>query len=207
MSDSIKNQVDSPKNNSAKYDQLVSDIHNSITTRLADLMSILLNSAQDKLFDMSEAADNNEDQTQYFELMNQIRELKPEISVTFDEKIKALLIPAKDHKTQQAQDKDDDSELSLIDQDEMESIVLVKGIGERASSKYREQLQHLEARFEYLALKTPAIFKNDALLPTNFCQAFDDALGDNFSNTNKKLLFSMFDAELASKLDALYDSI
>lgn len=207
MSDSIKNQVDSPKNNSSKYDQLVSDIHNSITTRLADLMSILLNSAQDKLFDMSESADNNEDQTQYFELMNQIRELKPEISVTFDEKIKALLIPAKDHKTQLAQDKDDDSELSLIDQDEMESIVLVKGIGERASSKYREQLQHLEARFEYLALKTPAIFKNDALLPTNFCQAFDDALGDNFSNTNKKLLFSMFDAELASKLDALYDSI
>ena len=207
MSDSIKNQVDSHKNKTAKYDQLVSDIHNNITTRLTDLMSKLLNSAQDKLFDMSEASDNNEDQTHYFELMNQIRDLKPEIAVTFDEKVKAILIPAKDHKTQQTQDKDDDGELSLIDQDEMESIVLVKGIGERASSRYREKLQHLDARFEHLALKTPVVFKSDALLPTNFCQAFDDALGDNFSNTNKKLLFSMFDAEIASKLDTLYDSI
>lgn len=191
-----------------QYDKLVVDISNNLTTRLADLMSKLLNSAQDKLFNMSDEADNNEDQRRYFELMNQIRTLKPVIAGTFNRKIKEYLAPAKDFDAKQKQKKaSDEDELSLVAQDEMESMVLVKSIGERANSKYREQLSHLEARLEHLALKTINIFRKDALMPTNFCQAFDAALADEFDNENKKLLFRMFDAEVTSKLDALYDSI
>jgi len=47
----------------------------------------------------------------------------------------------------------------------------------------------------------------DALLPTHFCQAFNEALADNFDNANKKLLFGMFEIEVTDKLNALYDSI
>ena len=204
MSENEKNQEDKIN----EYDKLVVDISNNLTTRLSDLMSKLLNSSQDKLFNMSDEADNNEDQTRYFELMNQIRLLKPSIANTFNKKIKEYLVPAKDFESKQAKIKSsNDDELSLIDQDEMEGMVLVKGIGERASSKYREQLSHLEARFEHLALKTSNIFKKEALMPTNFCQAFDDALANDFSNADKKLLFGMFDIEVANKLEALYDSI
>jgi hypothetical protein len=204
MSEMAKNQEDKI----SQYDKLVVDISNNLTTRLADLMSKLLNSAQDRLFNMSDEADNNEDQRRYFELMNQIRTLKPVIASTFNKKIKEYLVPAKDFDAKQKRGKtSDEDELSLVDQDEMESMVLVKNIADRANSKYREQLSHLEARFEHLALKTTNIFKQNALLPTNFCQAFDDALADNFANIDKKLLFSMFDTEVACKLDALYDSI
>jgi len=205
MSENNKNQ----NYKISEYDKLVVDIRNNLTTRLTDLMSKLLNSAQEDLFDISEAADNNEDQTRYFELMNQLRVLKPTIADTFDKKVKEFLIPAKDYEANQEQQHkaEEDDELSLVGQDEMEGIVLVKGIGERAGAKYREQLQHLEARLEHLALKTPTVFTKDALLPTNFCQAFNDALADDFDNTNKKILFGMFDIEIANKLDALYDSI
>ncbi|HEB81730.1 MAG TPA: DUF1631 family protein [Gammaproteobacteria bacterium] len=193
----------------SQYDKLVVDIRNNISTRLADLMSKLLNSAQDKLFTLSDEADNNEDQTRYFELMNQVRNLKSEIADTFNARIKDYLVPKKDFEEKMAQQKKEieEEELSLVDPDEMEGLVLVKGIGERAAARYREQLSHLEARFEHLALKTDTVFKEDALKPTNFCQAFDDALADHFDTTNKKLLFQMFDAEVANKLDALYDSI
>ena len=205
MSETDKNQQDYKMN---QYDKLIVDISNNLTTRLGDLMSKLLNSAQEKLFTLSDEADNNEDQTRYFELMNQVRTLKPEIARVFDRKIKEYLVPAKDFEDKQQEHKDDlEGELSLVDQDEMEGIVLVKGIGERAAGKYREQLSHLEARLEHLALKTPNTFKEDALQPTNFCQAFDDALADHFDNINKKILFGMFDVEVANKLDALYDSI
>ncbi len=191
------------------YDKLVVDIRNNLTTRLGDLMSKLLNSAQDNLLDMSEAADNNKDQARYFELMHQLRALKPSIASTFDKKVKGLLLPASEFEASQTQHKieDEDDELSLVGQDEMEGIVLVKSIGERAGSKYREQLQHLEARLEHLALKTSTVFTKDALLPTHFCQAFNDALSDDFDKINKKILFSMFEIEVTSKLDALYDSI
>lgn len=190
------------------YDKLVVDIRNNLTTRLADLMSKLLNSAQDKLFSLSDEADNNEDQTRYFELMNQVQNLKPEIAETFNARVRDYLIPKGDFEEKQKKlKKEEDEELSLVDPDEMEGLVLVKGIGERAAAKYREQLSHLEARFEHLGLKTDTVFKEDALKPTNFCQAFDDALADHFDTANKRLLFQMFDVEVANKLDALYDSI
>lgn len=204
MSEIDKNQEDKIN----QYDKLVIDISNNLTTRLADLMSKLLNSAEDKLFNMSDEADNNEEQRRYFELMNQVRSLKPIIASTFNKNIKEYLVPAKDFESKQKKKKSsNEDELSLVDQDEMESMVLVKSIGDRANAKYREQLSHLEARFEHLALKTNNIFKQNALVPMNFCQAFDDALGDQFENIDKKILFSMFDVEIAHKLDALYDSI
>lgn len=204
MSENTENHLD----NKGIYDKLIVDIHNNISTRLSDLMSKLLNSTQDKLFDMSNEADNNEDQTRYFELMNQIRTLKTTIADNFNENITEYLVPAKEFEEKQKKKPDDDyGELKLVAQDAMEGILLVKGIGERASAKYREQLSHLEARLEHLALQTPKVFKKDALLPTNFCQAFNDALADNFENTNKKLLFSLFDTEVTGKLEGLYDSI
>ena len=202
-----KNKTEKVKKLS-QYDQLVVDMVNNLSTRLTDLMSKLLNTAQDKLFTLSDEADNNEDQRRFFELMNQIRELKPEIATSFSENILDYLIPAKELEAKEKEQlTSDDDELSLVGQNEMEGIILVKSIGERATSKYREQLSHLEARLEHLALQSETVFKKDALIPSNFCQAFDDALSDNFDNDSKKVLFSMFDTEIASKLDALYDSI
>jgi len=208
MSENEENQEDISNNKISEFDKLVIDIHNNLVTRLDDLMSKLLNSAQDKLFSMSDEADSNEEQTRYFDLMNQIRTLKSEIALNFNSNIKEYLRPAKEFTPKHERNEiESEDELSLVDQDEMEGIVLVKGIGERATAKYREQLSHLEARLEHLATKTSMVFKQDAVIPTNFCQAFDDALADNFDNNNKKLLFGMFDAEVANKLDAVYDSI
>ena len=80
MSENKENQED--KNNKiSEFDKLVVDIHNNLVTRLDDLMSKLLNSAEDKLFNMSDEADSNEEQARYFELMNQVRTLKPEIAI------------------------------------------------------------------------------------------------------------------------------
>jgi len=192
----------------SQYDKLVVDIRNNLITRLDDLMSKLLNSAQEKLFSLTDEADSNEEQTRYFDLMNQIRNLKTGIAENYTKNIKEYLVPAEQYETSHKKaEADEETELSLIGQDEMEGIVLVKGIGERATAKYREQLSHLEARLEHLATKTSTVFKQDAVVPTNFCQAFDDAMEDHFNNANKKLLFSMFDVEIANKLDALYDSI
>jgi len=204
MNENNKNKKDQIN----QYDKLVVDIRNNLITRLDDLMSKLLNSAQEKLFNLSDEADSNEEQTRYFDLMNQIRTLKSGIADSYTKNIKGYLVPAQQYEaSHKKHEEDDNGELSLIGQDEMEGIVLVKGIGERATAKYREQLSHLEARLEHLATKTTTVFKNDAVAPTHFCQAFDDALANHFDNANKKLLFSMFDVEIANKLGTLYDSI
>ncbi|NOR43155.1 MAG: DUF1631 family protein, partial [Gammaproteobacteria bacterium] len=207
MSDTNKNQIDSQEKGTNSFDQLVIEINTNINALFPDLISSLLNSAQDKLFNISNEADNNEIQTRYFELMNQVRTLKGSITADFCNNVKEYLLPADEfeqkHNSQQSSNED---ELSLVGQNDMESLVLVKGVGERAAGKYMEQLSQLELRLKELSQKTNIIFKSDALDPTNFCQAFDDALTDVFDNSNKKILFGMFDAQVANKLDDLYDS-
>lgn len=186
---------------------MVTDIGNNVAMRLYDLISNLLNSSQDILFKMSDEADNNDDRSRYFELMNQIRMFKATIANDFNNNIKEFLLPAGEYEARQLDKQLSDDELSLVDENDMEGMILVKCIGERATTKYHEQLSYLEARLDYLQLKTDKIFKTDALTPTNFCQAFDDALSGNFDIGNKKLLFGMFDEEVANKLDALYESV
>lgn len=191
----------------SQYDKLIVDIKNNLTTRLDDLMSKLLNSAPDKLFDMADAASSNEEQNRYFELMNLVRSLKSELASTFTAEIRKFLVPASDYQSINPENNKEPDELSLIDPEEMEGMVLIKGIGGRATAQYREQLSHLEARLEHLSLKTSAVFDTEALSPINFCQAFDNTIKDHFDTDARKLLFGMYEAEISNKLESLYDSI
>ncbi len=195
------------QSNINQYDKLVIDIKNNIITRVGDLVSKLLNTAPDKLFDMASAAKNNADHNRYFELMNQLRQLKSELADAYLDAAKKYLIPAAKYQAEGTSENNATDELSLIGTDEIEGMVLVKSIGGRATSQYREQLSHLEARLEHLGLKSSTIFDKQALSPINFCQAFDDSLQDHFDPTNKKILFNLFEAEVINKLESLYDSI
>ncbi len=192
----------------ADLEALIRDIKGNIKTRLGDLMSKLLNSAEETLFTLAEEAPSNEQQARYFDLMRQLKTLKADIAADYITHLLPCLRPYpqveadREKSSMQAED-----ELSLVEQSEIEDMVLVKNIAERAAGKYRDQLAHLEARLEHLALKTELIFPKDALRPVNFCQAFDDALGDHFDITNKKILFKLFSEAVADKLDSLYDSI
>jgi len=191
-----------------KNDKLVIDIKNNLVTRLGDLMLKLLNSAPDKIFTMADNAENNEDQNRYFDLMNKVRSLKSNIADAYMSEIKHYLVPHHEFKAAQTlKKKNGNNELSLIDQDEMESMVLVKNISGRAKTRYQEQLSHLEARLEHLALKSWGTFSHKALAPTRFCQAFNHSLGKHFNNADKKILFSMFETEVTNKLESVYDSI
>lgn len=196
------------QNSTNDYTALIKDIKGSVKTRLSDLMSKLLNNTETKLFDMAHTAISNEDQNRGFELMRLLKENKTDIAVNYLSNIEPLLRAYPITEAEKVRQKfDTEDELSLVAQAEMEDMVLVKNIGERAAGKYREQLSHLEARLEHLALKTEAIFQKHALSPVNLCQAFDDALGENFDVPSKKILFGFFYDEVASKLDSFYDTI
>lgn len=207
MSDNDNNKTGSEKSSIGKFDALVVDLSKTASANLSDKMTSLLESAQSKCLELSNDADSNEDQTRYFELMNLLRLHKEEVAVDFDMNIKEYLLPADKFDAKQQKQDSDDEELSLVEQDDMESIVLVKGIGERSAAKYSEQLSQLEARLEHLSQKTGKVFRPDALNPMNICQAFDDALPEDFDTANKKILFSMFEKDVANTLESLIDEM
>lgn len=191
-----------------QYENLISEVKNSLNTHLKESIADMFIKLDDSLFELAESAASNEDQNRYFELMRDTRALKEYISADFISAIDPYLRPFAEtelEKKKASLDKID--ELSLVDQSEMEDMVLIKSMGGGVSGRFREQLNHLEARLEHLALQTPDIFAKDALQPTNIFQAFDDALGSNFDLTNKKTLFKFFNDYVGLKLDKIYDVI
>jgi hypothetical protein len=189
------------------FESLISEIKGSVETHLKETLSKMFIEADESLFELADSAISNEDQNRYFELMRNLRALKEEISTNFIVNTRQLLRPFSE--TEAVKEKttiESEDDLSLMGQDEMEDMVMIKSISGDIAGKYREALSHLEARLEHLALKTPDIFAKNALDPINICQAFDDALENNFDITNKKRLFDLFNANVASQLITIYDA-
>lgn len=191
-----------------QYGNLISEVKNNLTTHLKESIAEMFIEIDETLFEMSESADSNKDQNRYFELMRNTRALKDTISTNFIDAVSPYLCSfAETAAKKKKVKKSNEGELSLIGPAEMEDMVLIKSMSSSVAGQFREPLSHLEARLEHLALLTPDIFYKNALQPSNIFQAFDDALGNSFDLTNKKILFKFFTDHVALQLGRTYDAI
>jgi len=202
---SKQNTLDS----SQEYGELIAELKTDVTTHLRNLLANMLNVANDRLFDMADAAAYSHERDVFFMLKKVLMEKKVEVAADFITNVLPLLRP---YAVTQAEEnalkvEELDDELSLVGQDDMEDIVLVKNIGSETASKFREQISHLETRLDHLALKTSDIFAKNALTPMKICQAFDDTLIDKFELAERKAMFVLFKENIADKLDSLYDDL
>ncbi|MCW8830147.1 MAG: DUF1631 domain-containing protein, partial [Gammaproteobacteria bacterium] len=91
----------------------------------------------ESLFEMAENADNNKDQSRYFELMRDSRALKDTIAADFINFIDPYLRPFAETKAEKDKIKSEsEGELSLVDQDEMEDMVMIKSMGGSVASQF-----------------------------------------------------------------------
>ncbi len=196
---------DSPQ----EYGELIAELKTDTTSRLGNLLSTMLNKANERLLDMADAAAYSHERDVFYMLKKKLLEQKVEVTADFITKILPLLRPYPVTQAEEAAHKNEelDDELSLIGQDDMEDIVLVKNLGSETASRFREQISHLETRLDHLALKTTDIFAKNALSPMKICQAFDDTLVDKFELAERKALFILFKEYIADKLDSLYDDL
>ena len=194
---------------SQEYGELITELKSSVTKRLRDLLSKMISDADDTLLDMADEAAYSHEKDVFFMLKKKLLQNKAEVAADFITKVLPLLRPypvtQAEEAAQRVEDLDDD--LSLIGQDDMEDIVLVKNVGAETTSKFREKISHLETRLDHLALITTDIFAKNALAPMKICQAFDDTLIDKFELPERKVMFKLFKEDVAHKLDNLYDDL
>jgi len=196
-------------NSSQEYGDLIAALKDEITTNLRNLLTKMLNDADEKLLDMADEAAYSHEKDVFYMLKKKLLQQKAEVAADFMTNILPLLRPYTVTQAEEAANKvqDFDDELSLIGQDDMEDLVLVKNVGTETASKFREQISHLETRLDHLALKSTDIFAKNALAPMKICQAFDDTLLEKFDLEERKVLFKLFSDEIAHKLDGLYDGL
>ena len=204
----MSNHPNSP-DSEQEIGELITEIKSRINARLGELMTALIKNADEALLEGAEAAHFSHEKDVYFMLKQKLANVKTELAVDFLSKVTPLLRPYAIVQAEEAAQKVEelDDELSLVGQDDMEDIVLVKNIGTATASKFREQISNLETRLEHLALKTPDIFTKDAISPMKLSQAFDDSLIGKFEKSERKIKLKQFDEEIASNLDSLYDLI
>ena len=161
------------------YAELVETILSQLEIFFSSKMAELFIAVDEHLFQSADHARNTADQNHLFEFMNALRKRRENIAKSFFVELNKYLkpvavskeLPKKKHHTPPGQ-----TGLSLIDQDEMDAIVALITITGKAAMDCREELSHLEARLEHLALQNRNIFHPNALDPTHLCDVFQEAL-------------------------------
>ncbi|MBE9568677.1 MAG: DUF1631 family protein, partial [Proteobacteria bacterium] len=195
----------SDKITAGKYNKLIDKVFNCVNEHLLTLMTQMLNTADNKLFDLAEKAESNEDQMKYMDCTRIFRTEKTDISRRFFINLNNSLTIAQGISTN---DDSDSGELSLVDQDEMEELVAITTMHAKAMSLYGEEVSHLETRLEYLEIYCDNAFDKEALDPKHLCQIFQKTIENIEIAIEAKLVFyKMFDQEVCSKLAVMYKAI
>lgn len=193
------------------YNELVTELKNTLNFHLKDLFTSFFNHADTALFELANEASNNEEQKQYFDLLHGIRSDKANLSRGLSDALRSYLKPISalsPNSEYEIEEDDDDDELSLVSQDTMDEMVIINTISGKSYDQFSEAINHLSIRLEFLAEQTPMIFTKDALIPLHFCESFQKTITIlDISTSDKLILYKLFDNEVAGNLNTLYDKL
>lgn len=203
---------DQPKEH--KYGQVIESIYSFLNDELLQLFSGMLNeseqslSAQEKNIELAVSLDSNyqADEKQELEVkaLSLLGRERASIHTNFFISINEQLLPS----TISAFEDSDEEELSLVDTDEMEEMVAITTMHSNALNLFGDDINHLEARIEFLEIMSAPIFGAQALSPNRICEAFQIAIKPfDLSAEMKMVLFKYFDEHVNLKLAHMYQMI
>ena len=170
----------------------------------------LFDKVDDAMFELADKANNNHDQNIFFDSMREVRIRRRAMESSFfrsiDISFAQLLDPNAYRDEKQSADRavslDD---LSLVKNDELEEMVAVDGMVNKANEQFAESIQHLTLRIDHL-VPTKVYQKNNPLGVDVICNAFTDATKTlNVDVKAKLVLFKLFDNIVMTKLGKLFD--
>jgi len=180
-------------------DALVNNVFNRLNVQLLQKVSEMLNNADNSLIQLSENAETEEVKCKYLNLMHILRSERSNIDKAF-----FIAINKKINSDEYSQDE----ELALVDQDEMEEMVAVTTMYSNAMNNYGQEVNNLEARFEYLEMDSNKKLSKRSIDPRHICEAFQTALKQvDITLDYKLLLLKLFDMEVSSRLGDMYRSL
>ena len=195
---------DLSKNKPAKkkvelIDALIHNVFNRLNVQLLQRVSDMLNTADSSLSTLAENAESEEMKCKYLNLVHILRSERSNIDKAF-----FIAINNKINSNEQSQD----DELALVDEDEMEEMVAITTMYSNAMNNYGQEVDNLEARFEYLEMSSNKKLSKRSIDPRHICEAFQTALKQiDITLDYKLLLFRLFDMEVSSRMGDMYRSL
>ena len=180
--------------------------------QLQGLLRDLFDKVDDAMFELADKANNNHDQNLYFDSMREVRLRRRAMEAEFFRSIDIRFAQLLDHNAYrdevQAGAKEFSlDDLSLVKNDDLEEMVAIEGMVNKANEQFAEPIQHLTLRIDHL-VPIKVYQKNNPLGVDVICNAFNNASKSLHIDVKAKLvLFKLFDNMVMTKLGSLFQSL
>ncbi len=179
---------------------------------MPQLVEGMFDKLDDALFDLSNKADSNELQTQYFDAMRVLRKERESLENGFQRRVLGAFdefwrlgdISA----TRELESATDTENLSLVGEEELEEKLATTNMISKGDSRYYRELYALEQRFSRLAHEVVVDSNNNPISPATICHLFRETIQPLELDLPVKLVvYKIFDKEVMQYLGGLYDGI
>jgi hypothetical protein len=180
--------------------------------QLQGLLRDLFDKVDDAMFELADKANNNHEQNLYFDSMREVRLRRRAMETAFFRSIDVRFAQLLDHNAYrdevQAETKEFSlDDLSLVKNDDLEEMVAIEGMINKANEQFSEPIQHLTLRIDHL-VPVKVYQKNNPLGVDVICNAFNDAAKTLTIDVKAKLvLFKLFDNMVMTKLGGLFQAL
>ncbi len=174
-----------------------------------EAISALFDNVDTQLFEMAEKSENATDQNTYFDAMRIIRLRRSVAHEEFLSKVEQSFDPEVIQGGRDFREVTSDIEsLSLIADDNLEEELATHNMIAKAERDNKDDLKQLNQRVAYLYKGLDINTQNNPVSPTALCNAFAAAVDTLEAEIKVKLLvFKLFDINVISKLNDLYQNL
>lgn len=180
--------------------------------QLQGLLRELFDKVDDAMFELADKATNNHDQNIFFDSMREVRLRRRTMEAAFFRSIDIRFAQLLDHNAYRDETQSDGKDfslddLSLVKNDDLEEMVAIDGMINKANEQFAEPIQHLTLRIDHL-VPIKVYQKNNPLGVDVICNAFNQAAKSlNIDVKAKLVLFKLFDNMVMTKLGGLFQSL
>ncbi|MCR8921173.1 DUF1631 domain-containing protein [Dasania sp. GY-MA-18] len=165
----------------------------------------------EKFFNLADKSDNNESQTRYFQVRDEIINQQAHIEQVFSQQLSQAfknyqnLRPTNSAINISEQPAEQEQTLSLVDNDDLEEALAIKTMTLKASSDCSAGIYALNQRLAALRGGSKMSDYDNPIAPGVFAEALQSAIKDLLLDTQSRLIvYKMFDSLFMRKLDSLY---
>jgi hypothetical protein len=203
--DDQSNRVTPISGNTAVYDSA----RRFALTGLSDLIRVLMENMDDALFELSEKVENDRERNMYFEAMREIRLKRDVMQERFDREMINCFSRLSDNDTDASlSSDDDDSELTLMELDEVEDNLAIDNMISKARPHFEDDLFAVTERLKIVLRQNTIDEDDNPLDPKAICESFHNAADVIDSNIQVKLIFyKLFDKYVMRNLGHFYGEL
>ena len=200
-------------NERVKAKKLIDAFQEQSSRYARSLMQQMFDSADDRLFEMAEKADNNTDQSVYFDSMRIVRLKRKDIETAYCRNIKQLFenFGKPDTSASRMPEEEIDlscENLSLMEEVDLEESLAISTLTNKIRSNLAQEIHAIEQRLGQISPGIRIDQDSNPLDPQNLCGAFKEATELLDTDIKIKLIiFKLFDQHISETIGSLYQFV